>query len=275
MAKRKEEHDEGSPAWMSTFSDLMNLLLCFFVLLFASSTVDAEKLQKIVASFTQQSYSILPNGSSSLGEEGVLISSGVTQLTELDYYYASMGKSSDDEIDSDALTDADYKKQYEEEGLKESEKIYQEVLTELESNNLSDKVEVDYNAQYVVLNMSGALVFDAGEAGIKESAIPIVNKLGTILENYSDQLIEIEGHTDNVPINTTKFESNRYLSSARAIKVYEYLTTNFNLKEENIKYSGYGESRPIASNDTEEGRAKNRRVVVKIYNELSSSQETE
>ena len=76
--KRKPDEPKGSPAWMNTFADLMNLLLCFFVLLFSMSTVDAEKFEKMVASF-QNTFSILPNGGSSIGD-GTLISSGVSQL---------------------------------------------------------------------------------------------------------------------------------------------------------------------------------------------------
>ena len=86
MAKRKqEEAPKGSPAWMSTFSDLMNLLLCFFVLLFSMSTVDADKFQQVIASL-QSSISILPAGGSSIGE-GEMISAGVRQLEFMDSYY--------------------------------------------------------------------------------------------------------------------------------------------------------------------------------------------
>ena len=96
MARKKQEDaPKGSPAWMSTFSDLMNLLLCFFVLLFSMSTVDAEKFQQVMASI-QSSFSILPSGGSAL-DDGVLISSGVSQLSELSQFYTSMGMNTDGE----------------------------------------------------------------------------------------------------------------------------------------------------------------------------------
>ena len=80
LARRREEiPDEGSPAWMSTFSDLMNLLLCFFVLLFASSNMDEEKIQRIMASFNQASFSIIETGAVTL-VDGQIVSGGVTQL---------------------------------------------------------------------------------------------------------------------------------------------------------------------------------------------------
>ena len=93
MAKRKEQPaEEGSPAWMATFSDLMNLLLCFFVLLFASSTTDAEKIMRIVNSFNPESYSVLEAGAVSL-VEGQIISGGVTQLPGIESFLEYIGMS--------------------------------------------------------------------------------------------------------------------------------------------------------------------------------------
>ena len=83
-------------------------------------------------------------------------------------------------------------------------------------------------------------------------------------------VVEIEGHTDNVPIHSLKYENNLYLSAARAITVYEYLIENKKMNPEYLKASGYGDNLPVASNKTESGRAKNRRVEIKIYNRLSS-----
>ena len=272
LAKRREEiPDEGSPAWMSTFSDLMNLLLCFFVLLFASSTMDAEKLQKIAASFQSQYLEPIAFESSTSGADGILITTGMNQLADLYTYYEEKEKEpSSDREDSDVLTEEDYLSHFEEEGFEQSAQMYEEISQLAESNDISSMVELDYNSQYVIINLSGVVLFDSGSAEIKSNASELMNKLGIILERYNQQLIEIEGHTDNVPIYTAQYKNNRYLSSARSISVYEYLLTNFNFIEANVKYCGYGESRPIASNDTAEGRALNRRVVFKIYNDISS-----
>ena len=113
MARKKQEDaPKGSPAWMNTFSDLMNLLLCFFVMLFAMSDVDAEKFEKIVASF-QNTFSILPSGGASIGE-GELVSSGVSQLEMLDSYYKDQANSKSDE-ESD--TEEDIAEAYKEQSL--------------------------------------------------------------------------------------------------------------------------------------------------------------
>ena len=86
MAKKKEpEAPKGAPGWMATFGDLMNLLLCFFVLLFSMSSVDAQKFEKVIASF-QSTFSILPNGGASIGD-GEMVSAGVSQLEKFDVYF--------------------------------------------------------------------------------------------------------------------------------------------------------------------------------------------
>ena len=114
MAKKQEEAPVKTDGWKDTFSDLMNLLLCFFVLLFASSTVDAEKFQQIAQSMAQ-SFSILNGGQTGIGE-GMLISSGASQLTELGQYYSELGKN--EEGEADTITYA--KLELEKEELKES-----------------------------------------------------------------------------------------------------------------------------------------------------------
>ena len=126
MAKRKpEEPPKGSPAWMATFSDLMNLLLCFFVLLFSMSTVDAEKFEMVIASL-QSSMSILPAGGTSIGD-GDLIAAGVSQLEFLDSYYNDLANSkAPEENDSDG--ESTVESAYKAEGLAESEKMAEEIL---------------------------------------------------------------------------------------------------------------------------------------------------
>ena len=94
MAKRKaEDAPKGSPAWMATFSDLMNLLLCFFVMLFAMSDVNKQKFELVAASFSQ-SFSIFSGGATAIGD-GLLVSNGVSQLSMLDQYMTTMGKAAE------------------------------------------------------------------------------------------------------------------------------------------------------------------------------------
>lgn len=265
--KRQDDPPKGSPAWMNTFSDLMNLLLCFFVLLFSMSSVDEDKYDQLLASLNS-SFSIFSSGGSAIGE-GQLISSGVSQLNKLDSYVSEMGYEAEEEVDSD---ETDPMKYLEEQRKELSEEMFDEITELTEKYKIDQKVDVkiDGHNQYIKLSIGGSVLFDSGIAEIKQEALPILNKIGDILNEYSDCLIKIEGHTDNAPITTNiKFADNMDLSAARAISVWNYLTDKKGLDPSTLEASGRSEFDPIASNDTPEGRAKNRRVEIKIYNELS------
>lgn len=264
MAKRKEEEPAaGSPAWMATFADLMNLLLCFFVLLFSMSTVDAQKFELVAASFSQ-TFSIFQAGSTAIGD-GLLISNGVSQLNQLDEYFNSTGKSAEGK---DQITDA--QSEVEAEKLKAAEELAEKIAEAVKEQNLDKEVDIDFTSQYVQLTLNGALLFDSGRAELKEESLPMMQKLGDIIARYSESVIEIEGHTDNVPISSKRYANNNELSSFRALAVFDFLTQNTSINPAMLKHSGRGEYVPIADNSTPEGRAKNRRVEIKVYHSLSS-----
>lgn len=263
--KKKDEPQKPSKAWMDTFSDLMNLLLCFFVLLFSMSTVDAQKFEAIAASFSQ-TFSIFNGGQVSIGK-GMLLGNGVSQLNELDQYMDSMGKMAENEEEAEEIDEMQQK--LEEAKLAESEKLAERIEEAIEESQMEDMIQLDFTSQYVQLTLKGAILFDSGSASLKEDAMPIIERVALILERYAESEIEIEGHTDNVPIHTSRFANNSELSSARALSMFDYLVEHTTLEPAQIKHSGRGEYLPIADNSTPEGRAKNRRIEIKIYNELS------
>ena len=276
MAKRKEEEPpKGAPAWQSTFADLMNLLLCFFVLLFSMSSIDAQKFEEIAASFSN-TFSIFSAGGSSF-DDGLLISNGVSQLNNLDMYISNTGAAAEqtarqndlnkDEADSSA---EELKEALEQEQLAESEQLAEKVSEALVENGLDKDIDIEFTSQYVQLTLKGSILFDSGSAELKAEAMPMIRKVGAILERYATSTVEIEGHTDNVPIHTSRYESNDVLSSYRALAMFNYLVENTSLDPAKIKHSGRGEYIPVADNSTPEGRAKNRRIEIKIYNSLSA-----
>ncbi|MCI9652581.1 flagellar motor protein MotB [uncultured Acetatifactor sp.] len=271
MAKRKEDTPPaGSPAWMATFSDLMNLLLCFFVMLFAMSSIEEAKLQEFVAAMNN-TFSVFDGGASAIGD-GFLISNGVSQLNELDQYINSTGKTADSETDGEDFQDYEMSPEAMEEilqdkMLEENEERVEEIEEVLTESDIADEVEVSFTAQYVKLTMNGGLLFDSGSAQLKDDAKLIIDKVGLILERYGNAgTIEIEGHTDNVPMKSAQYPSNEELSSARALSVFYYLMDSTTLNPLNLKHAGMGERVPIADNSTPEGRSRNRRVEILIYN---------
>ncbi len=274
--KKQDEPKKGAPAWQTTFSDLMNLLLCFFVLLFSMSSVDAAKFTMVIASI-QSAFSILPAGGSSIGD-GNLISAGISQLENLDIYFEVSDSSQNginggavDSTEDGADTETDIREEYEQQSLRESETMKEQIEREIETYGIKNQVEVDFNAEYVTLTLNGAILFDSGRAEVRTDALPLIDKIGKILENYDSNIIEIEGHTDNVPIYSGKYEDNNVLSMYRALTVADYIKDITSLNPANIKPSGRGEYVPVADNATEEGRARNRRVEIKVYNSYNSA----
>ena len=262
----------GSPAWMATFSDLMNLLLCFFILLFSMSSVDAAKFEEIAASLSS-SFSIFDSGSPSI-IEGSLVSSGVSQLTQLDSYQESMGKNEDE--DDSTLDSGEIKDKYDEMQSEATGDLKDKLEDELGKEGLltgdyDGFIDIDFTSQYVTLTLNGAILFDSGNASIKNSAMGFVDKLGDVLTSYKENQIEIKGFTDTVPVGSgSKYKDNMELSQARAYSVYKFLVVTKNMSEDKLECAGRGEQEPIASNDTEEGRALNRRVEIRIYSIIST-----
>ncbi len=296
MAKKQkqEEAPAGSPAWMATFSDLMNLLLCFFVLLFSMSSTDTEKFQEVIASI-QSSFSIFSQGGTSIGE-GQMISSGISQLEMFDDYFNSVHDGDDEQYEKEGASENENEGQQSEDGsatnegentangvsveeakealkeagASESESIADQIEQKLTEYGMQDQVEVEFNANYVMITINGALLFESGKAELTEDALVIVDNLARIISEYDHNIIEIEGHTDNVPIHSGKYENNDVLSMYRALYVAERIRSVTSLNPAYIKSAGRGEYVPMEDNSTPEGRARNRRVEIKIFNSYSS-----
>lgn len=329
LARKKKEREGGgggAPAWMATFGDLMNLLLCFFVLLFSLSTVSEQKFEDVSISMAN-SFGVFEGGGSSIDGKGKLIATGISQLNELDELFESMGRASQGAIDSESSSSSSQNSEsssassqsaessaasnknmdtagsqgviespVDTEGIQDASKgsdssveskSIKEALSTLQSamknetENMNEKtskltgkydlknyveISMDSNYQYVQLTLKGSVLFDSGSASIKKDAYSIFDNLGKILESYQGHYVEITGHTDNVPISNSIYQDNNWLSSARALNAAEYLINNCGINPDYLKYSGRGEYEPVASNSTAGGRAKNRRIEIKIYN---------
>lgn len=149
--------------------------------------------------------------------------------------------------------------------LREEEKNqFEEMKRELQKK-LKGQAGVDVDERGLVITLADNILFDSGKARVKEDAYPVLNKIITVInEKAPDKNIGIEGHTDNVPITHSSWKSNRELSTARANNVYHYLVDEGGLSPSRLTTIGYSEFKPVATNDTKEGRAKNRRVEIVI-----------
>jgi chemotaxis protein MotB len=233
------EDESGGNEWLATYGDLVTLLLCFFVLLFAMSTVDAKKFESMAISLAA-SFS---------GGNSIVISSGGDSILDLN-------------VSPDINTNA------ESNAKDEMDELYSEVNRLLESEGLSKQISVEKSERGVLLTFQDNLLFDNGKAILKPEVKSILSSLGVILKNH-DKKIRIEGHTDNVPIKNAAFPSNWELSTARAISVVNYYTQELpddkKILPNKFEVAGLAEFNPVAPNDSEENKQKNRRIEIIVF----------
>lgn len=213
---------------------MMTLVLCFFVLLYSFSLLDTDKFRQLA-----QSMAI------ALGGNSQVITNG-----------GNVGPVPIDENPGE-------ENNYEGEGLVgvETQKIYEEVSSYIDENGLNAKVTIKRETRGVLIELQDNILFDSGEAKLKEDSIPLLKKISGLLKQFSNEVI-VEGHTDNLPINKGYYQSNWELSTDRANKVVRYFIEKEGLDGKRFQAVGLGEYRPIDTNDTPQGRQKNRRVNI-------------
>lgn len=143
---------------------------------------------------------------------------------------------------------------------------------QLESRLSSSEVSVGYDERGLVTRLLDAVLFDSGKAALRRSAYPVLDRVAAVLQDVGEQPLGVEGHTDNVPIKLSGWNSNKALSEARADAVAEYLIQK-GVARSRITVTGHGEDRPIEPNDTPDGRQKNRRVEIIILPQHSGYQD--
>lgn len=155
--------------------------------------------------------------------------------------------------------------------LKQTEKLLRDRL----SKEIEDKqVRLEMMEKGLVITFVADILFDSGKAKIKDEGYQVLDKVATVLrENVPQHNVGIEGHTDNQPIKFSGWKSNWELSAARALSVLHYLTDEKGISPERVSAIGYGEYRPVATNDTKEGRQLNRRVEIVILPQVTKVKE--
>ncbi len=266
MAKKQKIDDapQGAPAWMATYGDMVTLLLCFFVLLFSMSSVDVAKFKAAMSSFADQ-VDVLPGGEALT--DGDLLNNGVSQLSDLQILIhgnLNLNTEQDNTPDKDDDVENEQEKtlEYYRAG-KIAESIEEQIRDE---GYTAEVVAVSYTSNYIKMTLQGEFLFDSGKATLRTEAVSAIEVIANILkeQEYNQYDIQIEGHTDNLNINNAQFPNNWILSSYRAYAVLEELLDTHGFDPKKVAATGYGEYRPISSNDTLEGRAKNRRVEIKV-----------
>ncbi|HEX9025952.1 MAG TPA: OmpA family protein [Clostridium sp.] len=242
--KRIKKEKDNSERWMLSYLDFITLLMIFFLMMFAISTVDSKKSEALA-------NSLKVGFNSGNGENIIAVSDSSNSPPVV--------------VDDGALTAA-----AEEEKLTEVKKKVDELVN---NSELKGSVTTSIQERGLLISFNDSVFFNSGEANIKSDWQGKLNSISKVL-NGIDNYIRVEGHTDNVAINTNYFHSNWQLSSVRAANVVEFLITQGSVSPGRLSSVGYGEYRPIKSNDTEEGKSSNRRVDIVILNTKFNNSET-
>lgn len=262
MSRKKEveAEKENSERWLLTYSDLITLLMIFFVVLYSISKVDANKFQAIA-----ESLNTALGGGTPAKIDIANHPSGPSLLAG----GKPPSKSSDSGPEDKDQTPADTKNQ----AANTQGNVDQENLTiegikvKLDKfaadNGIQTKLVSSIEERGLVVSIEDTLLFDSGSANITPRAKEILKKISTVLAG-APNYIKVEGHTDNLPIHTAQFPSNWELSVLRATNVVQILVSEGGVSADHLSATGYGEYRPITTNDTEAGRSRNRRVDLVI-----------
>ena len=243
MKRIKKEKDD-SERWMLSYLDFITLLMIFFLMMYAISNVDTKKSAALANS--------LKIGFNSGNGKNVVAVSDTSNETPT--------------VVDDAAQTADA----ETEKLEDVKKKVDDLVN---NSELKGSVTTSIQERGLLISFNDSVFFNSGEANIKpdwQSKLKSISKVLNGIDNY----IRVEGHTDNVAINTEYFHSNWQLSSERAANVVEFLITQGNVSPGRLSAVGYGEYRPIKSNDTDEGKSSNRRVDLVILNTKLNNSET-
>jgi len=227
--RRKIPSSPSHERWLISYADFITLLFALFVVLFAASNADKDKVHTVAQAVAN-----------AIEHSGVRQRSGLPQPKDLpepvlNSTYAALVESLKPEVD-----------------------------------NHQAKVSLDARGLVITLNQTA--FFHSGEAEFDPAMYPTLEKIANALARI-DNPIRMEGHTDSLPIHNERFRNNWELSSARSIAVLELLATRFEISPGRMAVAGYADTAPVSSNETEEGRARNRRVDIVVLSREAAGKE--
>ncbi len=225
---------ENAERWLLTYADLITLLMVFFVVLYSMSSASAEKFQKISAALSQAFNVDVMQGAPTPG-----LMDGVAQA--------------DTPID-DLIKDGE---------VPQVARLQNKIDAIVDGNVQQPDVSVGRDKEGIVIRLSGSYLFDSGRAELKPNSLAVLDAIAGEMRTLPND-IRVDGHTDSTPIDSPRYPTNWELSTARALAVTRYLSETDGIRAGRIMAAGFGEFRPLATNDTREGRAQNRRVEIHI-----------
>ncbi|MEZ5560185.1 MAG: flagellar motor protein MotB [Pseudomonadales bacterium] len=291
MAESADDFDDegsgggggGGAGWLATFADLMSLLMCFFVLLLSFSEMDVLKFKRLAGSMreafgvqAQLRANDVPKGTSIIAQDFSPGRPEPTPLNEiwqkttdearnsLDVACQDMGASNSGERgDAQKMVVVDKVRDL----VGETEQDAIELATALSKEIAAGVLEVETRGRQIIIRVKEHGSFPSGSAELSSDFRPVLRIIQDVLKDMDGRIV-VEGHSDNVPINTPQYRSNWALSSARAVSVAHGLFGDGRLDQSRFTITGYADTRPLVSNETAAGRARNRRVEIVVQQGL-------
>ncbi|MFJ7366978.1 flagellar motor protein MotB [Peribacillus frigoritolerans] len=239
--KKKQRHEEHiDESWLVPYADILTLLLALFIVLFASSSVDAVRFQQLSNVFNQvftsgTGFMDFPSDAPSNEPTSPEQRTGAEDLEKL-------GKNEQEELTE----------------------VQERVNAYIEKNDLTDKLGTNLTDEGMLISIRENVLFQSGVAEVRSENRIIAKEISELLVMDLPRNIIVSGHTDNIPIKNYQYESNWDLSVMRSVNFMKLLLENKDLDPEMFSAKGHGEFKPVASNETKKGRAKNRRVEILI-----------
>jgi chemotaxis protein MotB len=269
LSEPKHRRDEmSSPKWIVTFADMMSLLMCFFVLLLSFSEIDAQRYRKIAESmaigFGGGTPLILEGGAP--GSSTPAFAPDSAQPTPIDETFQPPAVKTSD---SDAAAIIAQAKASIDALIQETQNDTSDLAAQLQAQIGKGEVELETRGRRIVLRIREKGSFGSGSADLQAEYRGLMHKVATLLADKPGD-IQVQGHTDDIPIATDRFRSNWELSSARAVSVAEELLQLDVLDSRRVTVMGHADTRPLAANDSAENRARNRRVEIVIQQRIDA-----
>ncbi|QWU16379.1 chemotaxis protein MotB [Paenibacillus sophorae] len=257
---RHEEHEEhADESWLLPYSDLMTLLVALFLVLYAMSATDAKKFEEMA-----QAFSSALNGGS-----------GVLDYSSMSPTNSNLDQGKADKMDNvvdKSIGESDIAKLRKKE-QEDLEKLKQQFDQYIQKNGLTNLLSTKLNQSQLTITISDNALFASGQARVKPESQQLARAISQMLQQFPDYDVIVQGFTDNIPISNGEYSSNWDLSANRALQFMKILLVNPYLNPEKFSVIGYGEYRPIATNSTAVGRAKNRRVEVAVIRKYQENTE--
>jgi chemotaxis protein MotB len=251
--KKEPPAPENHERWLVSYADFITLLFAFFVVMFASSQTDKSRAKQVSQAVEKalkdgSSFSVPPQVAKILG--GTVDEKGVGNAM-------MKGPGGAQRVS----------KETQPENLIELLPSLKRLTKDLEDEIKAGKLELRLEARGLVISLKDSAFFPSGTDVLDQGSLPTMKKLASVIASLPN-LIQLEGHTDSIPIHNARFKSNWELSCARGIAVLDTFCENFNLPYVRFSVVGRADTVPVDTNDTPEGRARNRRVDVVIVNSL-------